>query len=69
MSGVSHPKSIEEDDYTPIYYDENTLKKVYDALKVAGVEGQQATDAVNQMQNLGILFRERLSTRPATTGR
>lgn len=43
----------------PIYYDEQTLRKVYDALKVAGVEGQQATDAVFQMQNLGILFRER----------
>lgn len=69
MSGVVHPKSVEEDDYTPIYYDEQTLKKVFDALEVAGVTGQQATDAVNQMQNLGILFRERLSDRPSPTGR
>lgn len=56
---MSDPKNVIEDDYTPVYYDENTLKKVYDALKVAGITGQQATDAVFQMQNLGILFRER----------
>jgi hypothetical protein len=53
------PREALEDDAMPIFYDEGTLKKVYDALKVAGIEGQQAIDAVFQMQNLGILFRER----------
>lgn len=56
---MSWPKDVIEDDDMPVYYDENTLRKVYDALKVAGIEGQQAQDAVFQMQNLGILFRER----------
>lgn len=56
---MSTPKNVIEDDDFPVYYDENTLRKVYDALEVAGVTGQQATDAVSQMQNLGILFRER----------
>lgn len=41
------------------YHDENTLFKVYAALSAAGVTGKQATDAVNQLLNFGILFRER----------
>ena len=41
------------------YHDEDTLTKVYVGLESAGVTGQQAVDAVNQMQNKGILFRER----------
>ena len=40
-------------------YDENTLRKVYMGLAAAGVIGQTATDAVNEMQNQGVLFRER----------
>lgn len=40
-------------------YDEDTLRKVYAGLEAAGVTGQQAIDAVNQMLNEGILFRER----------
>ena len=43
-----------------LFYDEETLAKVYDALAEAGVVGVQATDAVNAMQNKGILFRERV---------
>jgi hypothetical protein len=40
-------------------HDEKTLRKVYMGLAAAGVIGQTATDAVNEMQNQGILFRER----------
>lgn len=42
-------------------FDEGTLHKVYDALSRAEVTGQQAIDAVNQMMNAGILFREKLT--------
>jgi hypothetical protein len=41
------------------YFDENTLAKVYRGLSQANISDVQATDAVNQMQNEGILFRER----------
>ena len=41
------------------HYDENTLAKVYWALGRAGLSDVQITDAVNKMQNGGILFRER----------
>lgn len=41
--------------------EESTLEKVYDGLAKAGIIGQTAIDAVNQMQNNGILFRERVS--------
>ena len=40
--------------------DEDTLQKVYAALEKAGITEQQAIDAVNQMLDLGILFRERI---------
>lgn len=49
-----------------LHYDENTLRKVYEGLLAAGVYGQQAVDAVNQMQNQGILFRE---NKPKKRGR
>lgn len=42
-----------------ITHDEQTLTKVYEGLAAAGVIGEQAIDAVFQMQNRGILFRER----------
>ncbi len=41
-----------------LHHDENTLRKVYEGLLAAGIFGQQAVDAVNQMTNQGILFRE-----------
>lgn len=40
-------------------YDKKTVRKVYMGLAAAGVTGQTATDAVFEMQNQGILFRER----------
>lgn len=39
-------------------FDENTLRKVYEALLENGIYGQKATDVVNSMQNRRILFRE-----------
>lgn len=41
------------------FYDEETLTKVYMALGRAGLADAQITDAIAQMQNVGILFRER----------
>lgn len=41
-------------------YDENTLRKVYDALDHAGLTPEQSIDAVIALQNKGILFRERV---------
>lgn len=40
-------------------HDEGTLTKVYDALATVGVIDQEAMDVVHEMQNAGILFRER----------
>lgn len=41
-------------------YDENTLFKVDLALQASGLNREQARDAINEMQNEGILFRERI---------
>ena len=37
---------------------EDTLRKVYEALDVLGIEGDQALDVVNEIMNRGIVFRE-----------
>lgn len=42
-----------------LHHDENTLRKVYEGLLKAGIYGQQAVDVVSEIQNQGILFRER----------
>lgn len=39
-------------------HNDNTMLKVYNSLRRAGLSDQQVNDAVNQMQNDGILFRE-----------
>lgn len=49
-----------------LHHDENTLRKVYEGLMKAGIFGQQAVDAVSEMQNQGILFREK---KPKRRGR
>lgn len=41
------------------HYDEDTLFKVAMALRKAGLTYNQVTDAISEMQNAGILFRER----------
>lgn len=40
-------------------HSEETMQKVYDAITVNGISQQKATDIVSDMQNQGILFRER----------
>ena len=40
-------------------FHENTLTKVYDALERSGLTHWKAVEAVREMQNEGILFRER----------
>lgn len=40
-------------------YDENTIRKVFCALVDSGCGNKQATEAISEMQNVGILFRER----------
>jgi hypothetical protein len=43
-----------------VTYDENTLFKVYDSLRiVGGISEELARDTITDMQNKGILFRER----------
>lgn len=63
MSDVTTPLTVtdgqEKDQMGDVYYDEHTLRKVYDALAACGIRGPLATQVVNNMQGLGILFRER----------
>lgn len=57
---VQPPKMDEEQKDVPTKHDHDTLTKVHDALKKAGVHQHGARlDIVNQLQNAGILFRER----------
>jgi len=44
-------------------HDENTIIKVFSALCRAGLSDQQVSDAITEMQNEGILFRERTNSR------
>jgi hypothetical protein len=51
-----------------LHYDDKTLDKVRDALHCilgGNIRDQRLTDCISEMQNRGILFRER---RPAETG-
>jgi len=41
-----------------LYHDQDTMWKVHEALRRAGLTGTQAINVVNDMQNQGILFRE-----------
>lgn len=43
-----------------VHHDEDTLRKVYDALEQAGISKKKAPDVVANMLNRGILFRERM---------
>jgi hypothetical protein len=42
-----------------LHYDEETLFKAFAGLLTSGLTADQGRDAINQMQNQGILFRER----------
>ncbi len=55
-------KDAEEHQDVPVTHDHDTLTKVHEALKKAGVfKHSDRLDIVNQLQNAGILFRERSS--------
>lgn len=56
--GTDHADGLEPGE---IYFDEYTLFKVVHALHEAGIPDKQAEDAINAMQNAGILFRERMA--------
>lgn len=52
----------EEQKDEKLRHDENTLRKVHEALSAAGIHKHaDRLDVVNQLQNAGILFRERSS--------
>jgi len=40
-------------------FHEDTTAKVFEALKTSGLNNDQANDGIREMQNAGILFRER----------
>ena len=42
-----------------VRYDDQTLQKVYEAMRKVGLDDAEVGDAVLEMQNAGILFRER----------
>ena len=52
---VAHADADED-----LYYDEDTLHKVARALRNAGLDIDGVTSAIREMQNAGILFRERM---------
>lgn len=52
----------ETPDKEDVWFDEYTLFKVYKALEAANVDTYQIKDCIIQMQNAGILFRERAVT-------
>jgi hypothetical protein len=41
-----------------LYHDDQTLRKVYDTLRDTGLSESETLDAINEMQNKGLLFRE-----------
>lgn len=45
------------------HHDEDTLRKVYEALLKNGIFGQKATDVVSDILNAGVLFRERTTVK------
>lgn len=49
-------------DGVTLFHDEDTMAKVHAVLAAAGLDEVQRTDAVNSLQNAGILFRERAVT-------
>lgn len=55
----TYTEGQEQDLKGDLYFDEKTLGKVYESLKVAGLPDQVAVDAVAEMQKRGVLFRER----------
>lgn len=61
---VSKIEDIRHYPETDLYYDENTVLKVYLALREMGIDENKVSEIITEIQNNGILFRERL-LRPA----
>lgn len=47
---------------TPMYHDDQTLIKVYNAMREADISEAQIVTAIHSMQNQGIFFREATPT-------
>lgn len=54
---VDDPEKLHDD--FEMFYNDQTLFKVAEGLRAAHLDEQQITDAIYQMQNRGIFFRER----------
>jgi hypothetical protein len=50
-------------EYEEVRYNEQTMVKVRDAIRVEGLKERVVDDIVNRLQNAGILFRERVPVR------
>lgn len=48
-------------------FTEATLFKVYEALRKSGLSEDQVRDGISEMQNAGILFRERVEVPKSTS--
>ena len=59
FSAHSYDEDEIVDPIEDVYYDEDTLAKVREALRSVGMSHLMADDAVLALQNAGILFRER----------
>lgn len=65
---VSVTTTLVDDDEDPhdepagedLYYDDNTLEKVREVMMNCGLTGDVVIAVINDLQNAGILFRERL---------
>ena len=48
------------------YFTEETMFKVYDSLRAAGLTEEKTRETITDMQNKGILFREKQPERPGS---
>jgi hypothetical protein len=55
--------AAESDEDDELYYDDKTLEKVTNVLRSHGLSSQLVTDLISDLQNAGILFRERRPSR------
>lgn len=60
MTDLTNTDGQEQDGKGDVYHDEHTMRKVHDALRISGIElGSLRDTIINNLQNAGILFRER----------
>lgn len=56
---VSSSQTDDLENIEELYHDDMTLQKVYDALLPCVADSNRAKEVINELQNAGILFRER----------